>query len=176
MPILFSALGGVLAAGGLWKFFISDLMQSTTDEKLVEPSKSNSRGALRSLKETLTRDDLELMNFDFRLKEGTKQISKKSLEKWTYNDVALAAEIAGLDSYFIDLVLANRLDGRVIKVISDKVRSSMHHLTQYSRKIVSKLPYQSLSFQELRTELGVEAFGDRKRFMIFVEDLREVYS
>lgn len=129
LPLIFSAFGAVLAVGGLWNFFVADRVQTSTNEKKAEPPKPKGRGALKSLKEMITKDDLELMDFDLRLKEGIiDQSFKKPLEKWTYNDVALAAEIAGLDSFFIDLVISNRLDGRVMKVISEKVRSSIQSI------------------------------------------------
>jgi len=95
-------------------------------------------------------DDYEwraLRDFDRRLeREELVSVSKTPVFTWSPVDVADAASRVGLGK-FRSLIISSGLDGRVVGVITE---------------------------QDLLQELGVKRFGDRKRLMLFLSELREM--
>jgi hypothetical protein len=96
------------------------------------------------LLERLAFEDLE--DFDRRLRDlgSDPTVSYRPLAQWTPEDVAAAAQAVGLGR-FCDMIVMQRVDGAVAAVVTEA---------------------------ELKDELGVTVFGDRKRLMALFQELR----
>jgi hypothetical protein len=89
----------------------------------------------------------DLEEFDLRLKQADLQSAGMRfgrLQDWTPQQVAEAAERVGLGR-FSEVIVAGGLDGRVVQLITE---------------------------EDLRQGLGITAFGDVKRLMLFFVELR----